>query len=72
VKEGLKPLLAPGTSTTLGVAAIRAAADLGGDDFIAPLLTQAASKDFNMRIAAIEALASRATWTKCHAGSHRG
>lgn len=64
VKEGLKPLLAPGTSTTLGVAAIRAAADLGGDDFIAPLLTQAASKDFNLRIAALEALSSRATWTK--------
>lgn len=64
VKEGLKPLLAPGTSTTLGVAAIRAAADLGGDDFIAPLLAQAASKDFNLRIAAIEALSSRETWTK--------
>ncbi len=64
VKEGLKPLLAPGMSTTLGVAAIRAAADLGGDDFIAPLLTQAASKDASLRIAAIEALASRATWTK--------
>jgi len=64
VKEGLKPLLAPSTSTTLGVAAIRAAADLGGDDFIAPLLTQAASKDFNLRIAAIEALSSRETWTK--------
>ncbi|HBJ82359.1 MAG TPA: hypothetical protein DDZ88_00465 [Verrucomicrobiales bacterium] len=64
VKEGLKPLLAPGTSTTLGVAAIRAAADLGGDEFIAPLITQAASKDFNLRIAALEALSSRATWTK--------
>jgi putative heme-binding domain-containing protein len=64
VKEGLKPLLAPSTSTTLGVAAIRAAADLGGDDFITPLLVQAASKDFNLRIAAIEALASRETWTK--------
>jgi len=64
VKEGLKPLLAPNTSTTLGVAAIRAAADLGGDDFIASLLTQAASKDFNLRIAALEALSSRATWTQ--------
>lgn len=63
VKEGLKPLLAPATSTTLAVAAVRAAADLGGDDFIAPLLQQAASKDFNVRIAALEALASRATWT---------
>lgn len=64
VKEGIKPLLAPGTSTTLGVAAIRAAADLGGDDFIAPLIVQAASKDFNLRTAALEALSSRATWTK--------
>ena len=64
VKEGLKPLLAPGTATALGVAAIRAAADLGGDDFIAPLLTQAASKDFNLRIAALEALSSRTTWTQ--------
>lgn len=64
VKEGLKPLLIPGTSTVLAVAAIRAAADLGGDDFIAPLLTQAASKDFNVRNAALEALASRTTWTQ--------
>ena len=64
VKAGLKPLLAPSTSTTLGVAAIRAAADLGGDDFITLLLTQAASKDFNLRIAAIEALSSREAWTK--------
>jgi putative heme-binding domain-containing protein len=64
VKEGIKPLLAPSTSTALGVAAIRAAADLGGDDFIAPLLVQAASKDFNIRSAALEALGSRATWTK--------
>jgi putative membrane-bound dehydrogenase-like protein len=64
VKEGIKPLLAPSTPTALGVAAIRAAADLGGDDFIAPLLVQAASKDFNIRSAALEALGSRATWTK--------
>jgi putative membrane-bound dehydrogenase-like protein len=64
VKEGLKPLLAPSTSTSLGVAAIRAASDLGGDDFIAPLIVQAASKDFNIRSAALEALGSRANWTK--------
>ncbi len=64
VKEGIKPLLAPSTSTALGVAAIRAAADLGGDDFITPLLVQAASKDFNIRSAALEALGSRAPWTK--------
>lgn len=64
VQEGLKPLLAPSTSTTLGVAAIRAAADLGGDDFIVPLIKQAASKDANIRVAALEALSSRTTWTK--------
>jgi putative heme-binding domain-containing protein len=64
VKEGLKPLLAPSTSTTLGVAAIRAAADLGGDEFVLPLIIQAASKDFNVRNAAIEALSSRPYWTR--------
>lgn len=64
VKEGLKPLLISGTSTALTVTAIRTAADLGGDDFIAPLLTQAAAKDFNVRNAALEALASRKTWTQ--------
>ena len=64
VKNGLMPLLTPQTSTALAVAAIRAAADLGGDDFIAPLLQQSASKDFNVRNAAIEALSNRDTWTK--------
>lgn len=63
VKEGIKPLLSPDTSTTLAVAAIRAAADLGSDDFIAPLVRQAASKDFNVRNVALEALASRTAWT---------
>jgi putative heme-binding domain-containing protein len=64
VKDGLRPLLTPQTSTALAVAAIRAAADLGGDEFIAPLLQQSASKDFNMRNAAIEALSNREAWTK--------
>jgi putative membrane-bound dehydrogenase-like protein len=64
VKEGLKPLLTPQTSTALAVATIRAAADLGGDDFIAPLLLQAASKDFSVRIASLEALSGRTTWTQ--------
>lgn len=64
VKDGLMPLLTPQTSTALAVAAIRAAADLGGDDFIAPLLQQSASKDFNVRNAAIEALSNRDAWTK--------
>ena len=53
-----------GTLVPLTVAAIRAAADLGGDDFVALLITQAASKDSNIRIAALEALSSRETWTK--------
>ncbi|MFO1483433.1 MAG: PVC-type heme-binding CxxCH protein [Verrucomicrobiaceae bacterium] len=64
VKDGLMPLLTPQTSTALAVAAIRAAADLGGDEFIAPLLQQSASKDFNVRNAAIEALSNRDAWTK--------
>ncbi|MEZ5384803.1 MAG: c-type cytochrome [Prosthecobacter sp.] len=64
VKEGLKPLLVPGTSTALAVAVIRALADLGGDEFISPLVRQAASKDFSVRNVAIEALSSRTTWTQ--------
>lgn len=72
VKEGLKPLLAPGTSTALAVAAIRAAADLGGDDFIAPLLKVAQASGLQsdpqarglLYNAAIEALSSRTTWTQ--------
>lgn len=48
----------------VAVAAIRAASELGGDDLIAPLLQQAAAKDFNARLASIEALSSRETWTK--------
>ena len=63
VKDGLLPLLTPQTSTTLAVAALRAAADLGSDEFIAPIVQQAASKDFNVRNTALEALGSRATWT---------
>lgn len=64
VKAGIKPLLAPETTTVLAVAAIRAAADLGGDDFIPALVGQAAAKDFNVRNAAIEALAGREAWTQ--------
>ena len=69
----------------LDLAAIRAAADLGGDDFIAPLLQQSASKDFNVRNAAIEAKrrnnrsasaavplvgATSSNNTRCEAGGH--
>jgi putative membrane-bound dehydrogenase-like protein len=48
----------------VAVAAIRAASELGGDDLIAPLLQQAAAKDFNVRNVAIATLSSRATWTQ--------
>ncbi|OYW73521.1 MAG: hypothetical protein B7Z37_21205 [Verrucomicrobia bacterium 12-59-8] len=72
VKEGIKPLLTPQTSTSLAVAAIRAAADLGGDDFIAPLLTVAQASGLQsgpqsrglLYNAAIEALSTRAPWTQ--------
>ncbi|MFZ2281120.1 MAG: PVC-type heme-binding CxxCH protein [Prosthecobacter sp.] len=72
VKEGLKPLLTPQTSTALAVAAIRAAADLGGDDFIAPLRAVAQASGLQsdpqarglLYNAAIEALSSRTTWTQ--------
>jgi putative heme-binding domain-containing protein len=66
VREAVKQLLTGNTGGTpvLLVAAIRAAADLGGDEFIAPLIQQSASKDFSVRNAAIEALSNRDTWTK--------
>ncbi len=64
VKQGLKPLLDPKTPVALSIAAMRAASDLGSDDYIAPLLTLAASKNANVRNAALEALASREAWTK--------
>jgi putative membrane-bound dehydrogenase-like protein len=72
VKESLKPLLTPQTSTALAVAAIRAAADLGGDEFITPLLNLAQDSGLPSELqarglrygAAIEALSSRTTWTQ--------
>jgi hypothetical protein len=72
VKEGLKPLLTPTTSTALAVATIRAAADLGGDDFIAPLLAVAQASGLQsgpqarglLYNAALEALSTRTTWTQ--------
>jgi putative membrane-bound dehydrogenase-like protein len=70
VKEALKPLLTAETSTALAVAAIRAAADLGGDEFIEPLLKVLQSSGQRSdpqsgglrHTAAIEALASRESW----------
>ncbi len=42
---------------------IRATADLGGDAFVSPLITLAASKDNSIRLAALGSLAGRADWT---------
>lgn len=47
----------------LTVETIRAAADAGGDDFIAPLTRLAASKDYGTQLAAFGALTNRDTWT---------
>jgi len=44
------------------VEAIRAAGDIGGDEFIAPLAKIAASRDYGVRLAALEALAGRPAW----------
>ncbi|MDB6138544.1 MAG: hypothetical protein JWO94_1616 [Verrucomicrobiaceae bacterium] len=48
---------------TLVTEVIRATSDLGGEDFIAPLTTLAASKDNGLRLAALGALSSRTEWT---------
>ncbi|MBL9133373.1 MAG: c-type cytochrome [Verrucomicrobiaceae bacterium] len=64
VKEAIKPMLTPQSSVALAISAIRAAADLGGDDFVLPLITLAAAKDFHVRNSAIEALSSRPYWTR--------
>ncbi|MES2598091.1 MAG: PVC-type heme-binding CxxCH protein [Verrucomicrobiota bacterium] len=63
VKNAVSSLLNDNEPGTLTVTAIRMAADIGGDDFIPALLRLAASKDFQIRYAAIEALAGRDTWT---------
>jgi putative membrane-bound dehydrogenase-like protein len=64
VREGVMPLLKEGVPTALAVAAIRAAADLGGDGFVQPLVGLAASKDIDVRLAALEALGGRGDWTR--------
>ncbi len=64
VREGVKPLLKEGVPTALAVAAIRAAANLGGDGFVQPLVGLAASKDIDVRLAALEALGGRGDWTR--------
>jgi len=72
VKKALLLMLTPQNSPALGVAAIRAAADFGSDDFIAPLLTVAQASGLPsapqarglLYNAAIEALSGRTTWTQ--------
>ncbi|WP_395735581.1 PVC-type heme-binding CxxCH protein [Prosthecobacter sp.] len=72
VKKALLHLLSEKNSPALAIAAIRAAADFGTDDFIAPLLAvaQASGSPSSPQTrgllynAAIEALSSRTTWTQ--------
>lgn len=60
----VKLLSAPeGQPSALIVEAVRAAADTGGDAFIAPLTKLAAAKDYGTQLAALGALANRADWT---------
>lgn len=66
-RQSLLQLLRDGLGThgpEVAVAAIRAAEEVGGDEFIPALLQQAAAKDFNVRNVAIATLSSRATWTE--------
>ena len=70
VKKALLLMLTPQNSPALGVAAIRAAADFGSDDFIAPLLGMAQASGSHsdpqarglLYNAAVEALCSRTPW----------
>ncbi len=70
VKKALLLMLTPQSSPALGVAAIRAAADFGSDDFIAPLLGMAQASGSHsdpqarglLYNAAVEALCSRTPW----------
>ena len=64
VRAGLLKLLGENLPTVLGMEAIRAAADLGGDAFPPALISLAASKDNNIRLAALESLAGRKDWAK--------
>jgi putative membrane-bound dehydrogenase-like protein len=67
------PFVAGGTPTApatgrmpmpLVIEVIRAAGDIGGNDFIAPLTALAGSKDEGVRLAAIGALAGRPDWAR--------
>ena len=70
VKKALLLMLTPQNSPALGVVAIRAAADFGSDDFIAPLLNVAQASGLHsdpqarglLYNAAVEALCSRTPW----------
>jgi putative heme-binding domain-containing protein len=58
----LPALESQATSSAVLVEAVRASADIGGNEFIAPLTKLAASKDFSIQQAALGALAGRADW----------
>ena len=62
VRAGLVKLLRTSLPQAVAVEAIRASADVGGDAFIAPLASLAASKDYGVRLAALEALSARSNW----------
>lgn len=64
VRAGLAKLLGEKLPAAVSVEGIRAAADLGGDAFPPVLITLAASKDFSIRLAALEALSGRVDWAK--------
>nr|WP_170156752.1 PVC-type heme-binding CxxCH protein [Roseimicrobium gellanilyticum] len=64
VRSGLAKLLTEKLPATVSVEGIRAAGDLGGDAFPPVLITLAASKDFSIRLAALETLSGRVDWAK--------
>lgn len=64
VRAGLAKLLAEKLPTAVSVEGIRAAGDLGGDMFPPVLIALASSKDFSIRLAALEALSGRVDWAK--------
>ena len=64
VRAGLAKLLAEKLPAAVSVEGIRAAGDLGGEGFPPVLITLATSKDFSIRLAALEALSGRVDWAK--------
>lgn len=64
VRTSLAKVLGETLPAAVNVEAIRAAADLGGEMFPSRLITLASSKDFSVRLAALEALSGRVDWAK--------